>query len=406
MKPNNGHGGGQRNGMKGTGLRASEVRDTACGAGCIGITVDGNGQKTAEESLRELNRSLEQQTALLQWQEELLRTFVKNVPAEVAMLDREMRYLQVSDRWCADLSLDSSEVLGRSHYELFPDLPERWKEAHRRALHGETLRADEDRWERNGTTKWYYWEIRPWKTTSGSIGGILIFAVDITQRKQMEDALSGMSRKLIEAQEQERAHIGRELHDDVTQRLSLFAIELEQLRKDPSDVRSRLEALRLQAIDMCQDVQGLSHELHSGKLRYLGVVAGIKDWCVEFAERQRIDVNFRNDVASVVPLEVGFCLLRVLQEALNNAVRHGRATRVQVRLTEPSGEIHLIVSDSGVGFDMEAAKHGRGLGLTSMQERVKLVQGSIVIESKPMAGTSIHVRVPLDSEVGTQRIAS
>jgi signal transduction histidine kinase len=124
---------------------------------------------------------------------------------------------------------------------------------------------------------------------------------------------------------------------------------------------------------------------------------------MEFAERQRIDVTFENDASSTVPLEVGLCLLRVLQEALNNAVKHSGVRQIEVRLTQTSGEIHLIVNDSGAGFDMDAAKHGRGLGLTSMQERVKLIHGSIVIDSKPMRGTTIDVRVPLPSEEGTQK---
>lgn len=374
-------------------------------AGFTGSCIDVTERKMAEESLRELNQTLEQQTALLQSRKELLKSFVKNVPAGVAMFDNEMRYLQVSDRWCSDYSVDSSQVLGRSHYELFPDIPQHWKEMHRRALAGETLRCEEDPWKREACTSWIRWELLPWRTSSGSIGGVLIFAEDITQRKQMEDALSGISRKLIEAQEQERARIGRELHDDIVQRVSLLALELEQLRNDPSEVRSRLEALQLETMDIGKDLQGLSHELHSSKLRYLGMVAGIRGWCREFAERQRIDVNFRNDVSSAVPLEVGLCLLRVLQEALNNAAKHSGTKRIEVRLTEPSGEIHLIITDSGAGFDMEAAKHGRGLGLTSMQERVRLVHGSIVIDSKPRGGTSIHVRVPLSPEEALQRVA-
>ncbi|HXF12577.1 MAG TPA: PAS domain S-box protein [Terriglobales bacterium] len=375
-------------------------------AGFIGSCIDVTERKEAEESLRQLNRTLQRQTAVLESHEELLKSFVKNVPAEVAMFDREMRYLHVSDRWCTDLSLDSSQILGRCHYDLFPDLPERWRQIHRRALEGETLRADEDRWERGRSTRWFYWEVRPWRTASGSIGGILIFGVDITQRKQMEEALSGMSRKVIEAQEQERARIGRELHDDIAQRLSLLAIDLGQLRNDPSEIRSRLEALRLETIGVCKDVHGLSHELHSSKLGYVGVVAGIQGWCMEFAERQRIEVNFKNDVSNAVPLETGLCLLRVLQEALNNAVKHSGAKRIEVRLTETSEGIHLSVSDSGRGFDMEAAKHGRGLGLTSMQDRVRLVHGSIVIDSQPMRGTTIHVRVPLSSNETTERVAS
>ena len=125
-----------------------------------------------------------------------------------------MRYLQVSDRWCADYGVACSQVLGRSHWELFPDIPQRWKEMHRRALEGETLRADEDRWDREGgTTAWVRWEIRPWRTASGVVGGILIFAEDITRRKQMEEAISGVSGRLIEAQERARDRIARELHD-------------------------------------------------------------------------------------------------------------------------------------------------------------------------------------------------
>ena len=122
-------------------------------------------------------------------------------------------------------------MLGRSHYEVFPDMPERWKEIHRRALAGETLRAEEDRWDREDGTTWLRWEIRPWQNLDGVQGGILIFSEDITHRKNAEEALSGMSRKLIEAHEQERTRIGRDLHDDVVQRLALLSIELEGVQQ-------------------------------------------------------------------------------------------------------------------------------------------------------------------------------
>jgi len=175
----------------------------------IGVNTETTERKRAEQALLELNHVLEAQRALLQSREELLKIFVKNVPAGVAMFDRDMRYLQVSDRWCADYSVDSSQILGRSHYEVFPDVPEHWKEVHRRGLDGETLRADEDRWNREGsTTVWVRWEVRPWRTADGIIGGILILAEDITHRKQMEDTLSGMNQKLIQSEEKERARIG------------------------------------------------------------------------------------------------------------------------------------------------------------------------------------------------------
>jgi PAS domain S-box-containing protein len=314
-----------------------------------------------------------------------------------------MRYLQVSDRWCSDNEVEASELLGRLRYEVGPEVPERWKEVNRRALEGETLRADEDHWESGGVTRWARWEVRPWKTPEGTVGGILILAEDITRRKQIEEMLSGMSRKLIEAQEQERTRIGRELHDDINQRLALLAVELEHLQDNPAEVQTRLPELRKQTTQLSTDVQALSHELHSSKLEYLGVVSGIRSWCKEFGERQTMEIDFKSDVSSLVPFDVGICLFRVLQEALNNALKHSGEKRVEVQLAEHSNEFQLIVRDSGRGFDIEVACQGRGLGLTSMQERVRLVNGTITIESKPRAGTTINVRVPVELGHESQR---
>jgi PAS domain S-box-containing protein len=371
----------------------------------IGVNRDITDRKRAEEALLEMNRALEAQSSLLRSREELLKTFVKNVPAAVAMLDREMRYLQVSDRWCTDYLSGREQIVGRSHHEIFPDMPERWKDVHRRGLQGETLRADEDRWDGKDGPHWARWEVRPWKTPEGTVGGILILSEDISRRKQIEEMLSGMSRKLIEAQEQERARLGRELHDDINQRLAMLAIELEHLQDNPSEVPARLQELQTQTTELSNDVQSLSHELHPSKLEHLGVISGIKSWCKEFGERQAMKIDFKSDVSTVVPFDVGICLFRVLQEALHNALKHSGEKRVEVRLAEHLNEFHLIVRDSGIGFDIEAASQGRGLGLTSMQERVRLVNGTITIESKPMDGTTIHVRVPFESEQRAQSAA-
>jgi len=371
----------------------------------VGVNMDITERKLAEEALLEMNRTLEAQGSLLRSREEFLGVFIKNVPAAVAMLDRDMRYLQVSDRWCTDYLPGIAQVLGRSHYEIFPDMPERWKEVHRRALQGETQRADEDRWDGQDGPHWARWEVRPWKTPEGVVGGILILAEDITRRKQMEETLSDMSRKLIESQEQERARIARELHDDINQRLAILAMEIAQLQGSPSEVETRVKELQNQIGEISHDVEGLAHDLHSSKLDYLGIVAGIKGWCLEFAERQKVEIDFKSDVLSVLPHEVGLSLLRVLQEALHNAIKYSGVRSIHVELREQSGEIHLIVSDLGRGFDLEAALKGKGLGLTSMRERVRLVNGNISIESKPMGGTTIHVRVPRESQHSSQRAA-
>src|SRR5262249_27686489 len=162
--------------------------------------------KEAEQALRETNRVLEKQTAILQAGEELLKIFVKNVPAGGQMRALKMCYLKVSDRWCADYGVEASQVLGLSHYEVFSDVLNCGKEVHRRALKGETLRADEDRWDRAGGTTWVRWEIRPWKTPLGNVGGILIFAEDITRSKQSNEALRASEERLRLAQQ--AAHIG------------------------------------------------------------------------------------------------------------------------------------------------------------------------------------------------------
>lgn len=362
------------------------------------------------QELERRNAELCDLTTLLQTREELLKTFVKHVPAAVAMLDCDMRYLQVSDRWCADFSLDSSQLLGHSHYEIFLDLPERWRQIHRRSLEGETLRAEEDRWDRAGGTTWLRWETRPWQNLDGVPGGILIFSEDITHRKHADEALSGINRKLIEAHEQERTRIARELHDDVVQRLALLSLELEGVQEDvpdaASELRTRIGALGNQTAQIVEDVQLLSHELHSSKLEYLGIVEAVKNFCKEFSERHKVEIDFQShDLPTGLPAELSLTLFRVLQEALRNAARHSGVKHFEVRLWVSTGEIHLSISDLGAGFDTETAMKNTGLGLTSMQERLRLVHGELSINSRPRSGATIHARIPFDSSSDSARSA-
>jgi len=185
----------------------------------------------------------------------------------------------------------------------------------------------------------------------------------------------------------------------------MLSVELEQLQESPSEIQPRVTELRRQMAEVSNDVQALSHDLHSSKLEYLGVVAGMKSWCKEFAERQRMQIDFKSAVPSAVPLQIGLTLFRVLQEALQNVIKHSGARQVDVRLQEDSSEIHLIISDLGRGFDSEAAFQAKGLGLTSMRERIRLVNGTISIESKLSGGTTIYVRVPLAIDTNSRREA-
>ncbi len=234
----------------------------------------------------------------------------------------------------------------------------------------------------------------------GSFAGYIGTGIDVTDRKLGEAALTTVSRRLIEAQEQERTRIARELHDDIGQRLAMLTIELDQLTQRYSDLPAGLiyyvEQLRHQCSSIAVDVQSLSHELHSSKLEYLGIVTAMRAFCKEFAEQQDVEVVIASDeVPRTLPPETSLCLFRVLQEALQNALKHSGVRHFEVELRYSSNVIRLAVRDSGSGFDAEQRMNSSGLGLVSMAERVKLVNGELSIDSRPNSGTTIHARVPL-----------
>ena len=233
-----------------------------------------------------------------------------------------------------------------------------------------------------------------------SFAGYIGSCIDVTDHKLAEEALSSVSRKLIEAQEKERTRIARELHDDFGQRLALLTIELEMLQQNSPDlsaeVRGRMGELRKQTSEIATDIQSLSHELHSSRLEYVGIAVAMRGLCQEFAERQKVEIDFKTHGLPIhVPPDISLCLFRVLQEALHNAAKHSGVLHFEVRLWGTSNEVHLTVSDSGAGFDREAAKQSRGLGLISMEERLKHLNGTFSIESVPKRGTTMHAHVPL-----------
>jgi len=213
---------------------------------------------------------------------------------------------------------------------------------------------------------------------------------------------------LIEAQEQERTRIARELHDDIGQRLAMLAIEMEQLPQNSSDVPAeltiRLRELWKHTCEIANDTQSLSHELHSAKLQYLGITAAMRGFCKEFGAQQKVEIDFTSkDLPSPLSPDISLCFFRVLQEALHNSAKHSGVSHFEVSLWGGSGELHLTVRDSGSGFDIDAAKRSQGLGLISMEERLKLVNGTLSIESQAQSGTIIHARVPLSSESDSLR---
>jgi signal transduction histidine kinase len=174
----------------------------------------------------------------------------------------------------------------------------------------------------------------------------------------------------------------------------------------PLELLDRLEELSTQSSELAADVQSLSHELHSSKLEYLGVTTAMRGFCKEFAAQQKANISFAHDeIPREVPKEVSLCLFRILQEALKNAVKHSGVRHFDVELRYLSGAIHLSVHDSGSGFDVQESMNTQGLGLVSMTERLKLVNGLLTIDSQPHSGTTIQARVPLHLNSNSMRAA-
>jgi signal transduction histidine kinase len=225
---------------------------------------------------------------------------------------------------------------------------------------------------------------------------------DITERKLAEGTLSRLSRRLIEAHEEERSCVARELRDDLNQRMALLQIGLGQFEKGVPDLssqaREQLHSIAKVATNVSSSIHRLSHQLHPSLLDLVGLVPSVKGLCREFFEHHNLQAEFvHHGIPQQIPEEVSLCLFRITQEALRNVVKHSGAVGAKVELIGHEDRIELCISDSGAGFSPESAKGASGLGLISMQERLRLVGGHLSVESEPSHGTRIRVRILRDA---------
>jgi PAS domain S-box-containing protein len=294
------------------------------------------------------------------------------------------------------LGFTEAEAIGKSFSELIPsalwgdekEIVQRLR-AGERIAHNETTRISEA-----GQTMHLVSTISPLTDAAGAIVGFTRIIRDATERTRAEEALSEANRRLIDTQEQERGRIARELHDDIGQRLVVLGIKVAALSKDLETETSRI----------AWDVQALSHKLHPSWVELLGIAEGARRFCQDFGDQHKMTVDFEaKQIPDDLPSKITLSLFRVLQEALQNSAKHSGVRRCDVRLWEAEGAVHLAVSDRGVGFDVEKPEGSRGIGLVSMRERVKLVDGELSIESQPQHGATIHARVPFQSSQAAAR---
>jgi signal transduction histidine kinase len=231
----------------------------------------------------------------------------------------------------------------------------------------------------------------------------MILTAVVEDRKLAGEQLARLSRTLIEAHEDERKRIARDVHDDYSQRLALLAIDVQNMAKKVGDasqgIKKQLGNFHKRLNELGTDMHSLSHQLHSSTLETLGLVAGIRGFCREFAESERVQVDFTHEnVPGSVPGEVALCLFRIVQEGLRNVKRHSGTERANVRIEWAGGNLHLTVYDEGKGFDSGTPSVTGGIGIWSMQERLRLLGGRLQIQSHPMQGTRIDAWLPLKIE--------
>ena len=223
-------------------------------------------------------------------------------------------------------------------------------------------------------------------------------SIDITERRQAEDETRNLNGRLITAHEDERARLAHALHDDVTQRLALLAIDAGRQEKGLGDpvAGQAMCSIRRDLVQLSEDVHALSYALHPAILEDLGLIEALKAECARFGAVEGIPTSFRAaDGVDEPPRALSLCLYRITQEALRNVARHSGASLVEVELRVVGGILELAVRDNGVGFD-PTRKQGRpSLGFAGMRQRLSLVDGELLIDSAPGGGTSIVARAPL-----------
>jgi signal transduction histidine kinase len=230
---------------------------------------------------------------------------------------------------------------------------------------------------------------------------VLAMVRDVTDSKRAMALNRDLTGRLIASQEVERQRIARELHDDVSQKVALLNIGIDEVARqvEEIDASARLRQLSMRTREIVGDLRDLSHELHASRLQSLGLVTAIEVLCRDASKQLGVTVPFTHGVLPQdVDPNVSLCLYRIVQEALNNIVRHSHARHAQVTLIYESQMLMLQIADSGVGFDVQSTHQG-GLGLISMRDRVAFLRGQLVIHAAPGGGTRIGVNIPIGTPI-------
>jgi PAS domain S-box-containing protein len=347
--------------------------------------------------------------AASQQSEERFRYLFAQASIGIALETMDGRILEVNPAFCLMVGYSREELLTLSCTQLTnPDDEEIEKVLFDELFRG--LRASyamEKRFFRkDGSQMWGQVSVSLLNTNHGSAPLVIGMVSDISAQKMAEASLHQRDRelqqlagRLIEAQEEERARISRELHDDIGQRVALLASEVDLVVGRGSTARkqrvsSLLPKLQGELDAIATDIHELSHELHSASLQHAGLNVALKDLCSKYWNKHRLEIDLHvRKLDSSLPPDVALCLFRVVQEALANVLKHANTKKALVKVVQDSRKVRLTVKDFGVGFD--PAIQSGGIGLISMRERLSFCGGALSVKSAPNRGTEITAEVTI-----------
>ena len=331
-----------------------------------------------------------------------LQALIANSPFGILVGGRDHRARFCNPAFARIFLYSEDEVVGKEPDEIV-GVPEDANAAEysRRVMSGQTVHATALRRRKDGSKVNVDFHAMPLIVGDAFVGCVGIYQ-DITERVESEAKLGALRDRLTRVQDDERARIARELHDDLGQRLALLTIQLSELQQASLDVApslaEQLETSRRLSEEVCIEATHLSHRLHPSRLAHIGLTNALSRLCEEFARQGSMEVDFHHDEIPDLPSEVTTCLYRVAQEAVRNAEKHSGSRRVRVDLAARSDSIVLCVSDSGLGFAATSVECSTGLGLVSMAERVRSVGGVLSVRSEVDRGTRIEASIPLPTE--------
>jgi PAS domain S-box-containing protein len=375
-------------------LTLSAIRDSAGTiVGYSKIARDITDQKRADQVLRE--------------SEDRFRLVADTAPVLIWMSNTEKLCIFFNQRWLDFTGRSFMDEYGKGWATgVHPDDIQRCLETYENSFDARVEFEMEYRLRRfDGEYRWLVDYGVPRFESDGTFRGYIGSCLDITERKSSAESLHALTGRLIHAQEEERSRIARELHDDFSQRLALQCIELIQISNDFPDSAKRAKLLELvkRSRKMASDIRSLSHQLHSSKLDYVGLVPTVRGLCEEIQETYGIEIRFsERGISPSLSKDVALCLFRISQEALSNIVKHSDAKCAQVHLNANANSVTLQVTDEGRGFHQDVGHPDAGIGFTGMRERLRPVGGKLSITSEPMKGTTILAEVPLVASENNQ----